>query len=146
MAQALRRIGVASVMERNIIQQPNIISIEKAENILKNEPRWIMVLTDNGQSSLVPANDLLNHIKELKEQAESGEDPLVEEVHLLQFPAVRSVASRITTIDTMQEAYDIMNNEDVDTLFVSGAHGKTKDKIYGVITKEHIERSYRQTM
>lgn len=145
MAQALRRIGVASVMERNIIQQAKIISIDKAENILRFEPRWIAVLTENGQVSLVPANDLLNHIKELKEDPEQTEDIMEHEVNLLQFPAVRRVASRITTIDTLQEAYDAMQREDVDTLFVSGAHGKTQDKIYGVITKEHIERSYRQT-
>ena len=142
--QALRRIGVASVMERNIIQHKKDISIEKAETILKTEPRWIIVLDENGQAQLVPSNDLSNHILTLKEASDESGEPMPEELDMLNFPAVRLVASRITTIDTMQEAYDLMRNEDVDALFVSGAHGKTKDRIYGILTSEHVEQSSTQ--
>ena len=142
--QALRRIGVASVMERNIVQHGKNISIEKAVKLLNTEPRWIIVLDKNGQAQLVPSNDLLNHIKALQNASDETGDAMPEELDLLSFPAVRLVASRITTIDTMQEAYDLMRNEDVETLFVSGAHGKTKDRIYGILTSEHVKQSSNQ--
>lgn len=140
--QALRRIGVASVMDRNIIQQLEEISLEKAESILKHEPRWLMVLNENSQASLIAANDLAGHINELKINAEETGEHLPETVNLLTFPAIRQIASRITTIDTMQEAYERMGSEDVEFLYVSGAYGKTQEKIYGVLTREHIETSY----
>ena len=95
-AQALRRIGVASVMERNIIQQPEIISIKRAEQILQDTPRWIMVLTDNGQAALIPSNDLLNYIKELKAECAENDEEMPTEVDLLNFPAMREVASPVS--------------------------------------------------
>ncbi len=141
-AQALRRIGVASVMDRNLVQQPEEIDFEKAESILKLQPRWLMVLTENQQASLISATDLSAHLAELRADSEENGEHLPETVNLLTFPAKRNIASRITTIDTMQEAYERMESEGVDHLFVSGAYGKTQEKIYGVITEEHIEKSY----
>jgi len=145
MAQTLRRIGVASVMDRNIIQQTEEIEFETAENILKHNPRWLMVLNEkNHQASLVSANDLASHLEEFRVLAAESGEPLPVRVNLLNFPAMRAIASRITTIDTMQEAYDKMQSEDVEYLYVSGAYGKTQDKIYGILTKEHIETSYKK--
>lgn len=143
-AQALRRTGVASVMERNIVQHAKEIRLEMAEQILSIKPRWIIVLDENSQAQLIPSNDLRNHIQALKDISDKSGEPMPEELDLLNFPAVRLVASRITTIDTMQEAYDLMRAEDVETLFVSGAHGKTKNRIYGILTADHIEKSSTQ--
>ena len=144
-AQALRRTGVASIMDRNIIQQPVTITLEKAKQILKDDARWVAVLTKNGQAALIPSTDLQNHVKELEaeaviqtEQTQSSEQTQID---LLSFPAMRELASRVTTIDTLQEAYTIMQNEDIETVYVSGAHGRTQKKIYGIVTREHIERN-----
>jgi len=113
-AQALRRTGVASVMERNIIQQGETVTLEKAEKLLQHQPRWIAVLI---------------------------EDIIIE---LLNFPAMRQTASKVTTIDTLQEAYQVMQNQDMQIVYVCGAHGKTQNKIYGILTLEHIERNTKQ--
>ena len=154
MSQALRRTGVASIMERNIVQQGETITLSKAEKILENEPRWIAVLTQNGQASLIPGNDLVNHIQEVKRlyQDEPTEDTISEDkielgdtvIDLLTFPAMRQTASKVTTIDTLQEAYTVMQNQDMDVVYVSGAHGRTQKKIYGIVTLEHIERNTKQ--
>lgn len=154
MAQALRRTGVASIMERNIVQQGETIILSKAEKILKHEPRWIAVLTQNGQAALIPGNDLVNHIQEIKQAYEDQpiEDSIPEKdlelgdtvIDLLTFPAMRQTASKVTTIDTLQEAYTVMQNEDMDIVYVSGAHGRTQKKIYGIVTLEHIERNTKQ--
>lgn len=153
-AQALRRTGVASIMERNIVQQAETITFAKAEKILEHQPRWIAVLTKNGQASLIPGNDLNNHLQELKNNFAETTNDLNDDnqvnalsetiIELLNFPAVRQTASRVTTIDTLQQAYKVMQNEDIDIVFVSGAHGKTQNKIYGIVTMEHIERNTKQ--
>ena len=153
-AQALRRTGVASVMERNIVQQGETVTLEKAEKLLQHQPRWIAVLTENGQASLIPGNDLANHIQALKnnynESLENETDenltPSLEDItiELLNFPAMRQTASKVTTIDTLQEAYQVMQNQDMQIVYVCGAHGKTQNKIYGILTLEHIERNTKQ--
>jgi hypothetical protein len=50
MAIALRRIGVASVMERNFIQRTSIISYSDARQLLEKEPRWILILGPKEQN------------------------------------------------------------------------------------------------
>lgn len=142
-AQALRRTGVASVMDRNIVQHIETITLEKAKKIIEQQPRWLAVLTENGQAVLIPSIDLQNHIQELESVHSTGDDPSNDNINinLLSFPAMRESASQVTTIDTLQEAYTIMQNEDIDFVYVSGAHGRTQKKIYGIVTQEHIERN-----
>ena len=154
MAQALRRTGVASIMDRNIVQQGQTISLSKAEKILLHQPRWIAVLNTNNQAALIPGNDLHNYIQEIKNNyidspdQSSDDSPAssLEEtvIDLLTFPAMRQTASQVTTIDTLQEAYQVMQNQDMDIVYVSGPHGRTQNKIFGIVTMEHIERNTKQ--
>jgi CIC family chloride channel protein len=141
LSKALRRIGVASVMERNIIQQPRMISRVDAEKILKQEPRWILLTSEDNErkTCLLPATDLARHIIELSEQA----DPNEEDLDLLKIPAKRVDTAGTTIVATLQEAHELMHAEQCEVLFIRGAHGESKQRIYGVITREHIESSYR---
>jgi len=142
MAQALRRTGVASVMDKNVVQLSEKISVLKAQKILEHQPRWLAVLTNNGQAALIPSTDLEMFLNE-ENDSEDGEN-IITEIDLLNFPAMREVASKVTTIDTLQEAYNVMQNDGTDIVYVSGAHGKTQKKIYGIVTREHIERNSKQ--
>jgi CIC family chloride channel protein len=141
LSKALRRIGVASVMERNIIQHSRIASIKEAKQILKQEPRWILLTNkeDQRKDCLLPATDLARHISELGPQAEASEQHL----DLLTIPAKRIDTTATTIVATLQEAHELMQAEQCDVLFIRGAHGESKQRIYGVITREHIESSYR---
>lgn len=153
-SQALRRTGVASLMESNVIQQNKTITFAKAEKILEHQPRWIAVLAENGQASLIPGNDLASHIQELKNNYNKAAENSIDDnktttldetiIELLNFPAMRETASRVTTIDTLQEAYQVMQSQDMKVVYVSGAHSKTKNKIYGILTINHIERNTKQ--
>ena len=154
MAQALRRTGVASIMEKNIVQQGETITLSKAEEVLSNQPRWIVVLTKNGQAALIPSTDLSNHIQQLKQshQESNLDSSSIESnnqiedtvINLLTFPAMRQTASKVTTIDTLQEAYAVMQNQDMNLVYVCGAHGRTQRKIFGIVSMEHIERNTKQ--
>lgn len=142
LSKALRRIGVASVMERNIIQQHRIITRFEAEELLKAEPRWILLNDEEDQrkNSLLPATDLSRYLNELDDKDIEKEDM---ELDLLRIPAKRHDTAATTIVATLQEAYEIMEAEQCDLLFIRGAHGEFKQRIYGVITREHIESSYR---
>jgi CIC family chloride channel protein len=146
LAKALRRIGVASVMERNIIQQPRMISRVDAEQILKLEPRWILLTHEDNErkTCLLPATDLARHLSELKENELSEQANASEQnLDLLKIPAKRLDTAGTTIIATLQEAHELMQSEQCNVLFIRGAHGESKRRIYGVITREHIESSYR---
>lgn len=142
LSKALRRIGVASVMERNIIQQQRMVSRYEAEQLLRTEPRWILLNDDSDlrKNSLLPATDLARYLNELDERQADQEE---KKLDLLRIPAKRLDTAAITIVATLQEAYEKMESEQCDLLFIQGAHGGNKLRIYGVITREHIEKSYR---
>lgn len=140
LSKALRRIGVASVMERNIVQQARYISRQGAEEILKQEPRWILLRDeDHRRESLLPATDLARHLNELNHD----DSQIKSDLDLLKIPAKRIDTAATTIVATLQEAYEKMQSEQCSVLFIRGAHGESKKRIYGVITREHIESSYR---
>lgn len=142
LSKALRRVGVASVMERNIIQQPSVISRSEAEDILRQEPRWILLIHDQDQrkTCLLPATDLARHLNELDEQDQQPDQD--QRLDLLRIPAKRLDTAPTTIVATLQEAHERMHSEGCSALFIRGAHGESKERIYGVITREHIESSY----
>jgi CIC family chloride channel protein len=141
LSNALRKIGVASVMERNIIQQASVISRADAHRILQQEPRWILINDgeDKQKACLLPATDLARALNELDQLGTNPE----QEIDLSKIPAKRLDTAPTTIVATLQEAHERMQAEQCSVLFIRGAHGESKQRIYGVITREHIESSYR---
>lgn len=138
MSNALRKIGVASVMERNIIRHSRFISAVAAEKLLDQEPRWIL-LTDQQdlrKTTLLPASDLALYLSNLA--ARTNEIKM----DMMNIPAKRVETRAIAIIATLQEAHERMQSEGCEVLIITGAHGATKKRIYGVITRENIDRSY----
>jgi len=86
----------------------------------------------------LPATDLARHINEVNEKIDEH-----HEIDLMEIPAKRRQAGATTMIATLQEAYEIMDANELDILYVTGGHGKSKELIYGIITLEHVESSYR---
>ncbi|NNC99755.1 MAG: chloride channel protein [Gammaproteobacteria bacterium] len=142
MSKALRGIGVASVMERHIIKHDRYISRSAAGELLKQEPRWILLTDaeDQRKNSLLPATDLARHLKELDQQPDVDVDLSID---LRRIPAKRLDTASVEIIATLQEAHEKMMASGCEVLFINGAHRSTRLRIYGVITREHIESSYR---
>ncbi len=132
-AQALRRVGVASVMDRNIIREPRRIRRTTAETMLKKEPNWIVIRQQDEAMALLPAADLARHLKD-------NDDDTID---LLEIPALRKDLSRTDVLATLQEALDILQKTGTEALYVTGARGFGKKKIYGVLTRSEIEKAYR---
>lgn len=144
LSKALRRIGVASVMDRNIIQQSRQVSRLQARELLTLEPRWLLLTDDQDQrkTCLLPATDLARHLNELDDNDKTDEAD-TPELDLLRIPAKHLDTASVTIVATLQEAHEKMHSEHCDVLYITGAHGASKKRIYGVITREHIESSYR---
>lgn len=154
MSIALRRTGVANIMERNFAQPSTKLTLEQAEELLQDDARWIL-LSKSGElrhSSILPAPDLARFLSEIssknkqsttdKEQEATGEDSEPQLIDLLKIPAKRQDISPITIISTLQEALEKMRADDCSMLYVTGAHGASKNRIYGIVTRDHIEQSY----
>jgi hypothetical protein len=56
---------------------------------------------------------------------------------------MRLETTSLPIIATLQEAYECMQTNDYEMLYIRGAHGTAKNRIYGLITRKHIESSYR---
>lgn len=140
MSRALRRVGVASVMERDLVQPAQSISLRAAAQLLQQEPRWILLkdVSEDHQPSILPAADLASFLSRDSERLE--EEDLLD---LMRIPAMRQDISSVSIIATLQEAHERMLAENCQVLYVTGAHGATKNKVFGIVTREHIDNSYK---
>ena len=140
MAKTLRRIGVASVMQRDFVQPEMQINKTEAEKILQQEPRWILLNDlEKRKANLLPAADLARHLNDLDTEDDNNQE---QKLNLLTIPAKRLETVAIPIIATLQEAHEKMQSNDCEVLYVTGAHGNAKKRIYGIITREHIDSSY----
>jgi len=133
--QALRRIGVASVMDRRVETLPDTCNRAQAEAALGKEPRWIIILQDSKPVSLMPAADLA---RQLLEPGPDNETP----IRLLEIPATRLEFTGIDFRATLREALDVLTATDKDVLYVTRQSVPGITGIHGVLTRETIDQSY----
>ncbi len=133
LTQALRRIGVASVMEKRFETVPQDADRETIMTALANVPRWIVILDGKAPLSLMPAADLAIHIAE---HPETGSFKLTE------IPAKRLEITAIDFQATLDEAYGMLNASSAEALFVIRRTVPGIARIYGVLTRRDIEQSY----
>jgi H+/Cl- antiporter ClcA len=134
LTQALRRIGVASVMERRFESLPEVVDRERVKEALASEPRWILITRDRQPLALMPAADLARQVQEHPEK---------EECSLTDIPAERKDISAVDFQATLQEAVSILDDNDTEALFVTRHTIPGISRVYGVLTREDIDRSYR---
>ena len=131
--QALRRIGVASVMDRAITREPRSISRAAATAALNNQTNWILVREENVALAVLPAADLARYLED---------NPDSEPIDLMAIPAQRRDLAQTTILATLDEALSLLRESGKEALYVTGAHGQGRNKIYGILTRNMIERSY----
>ncbi|HFE31831.1 MAG TPA: chloride channel protein [Gammaproteobacteria bacterium] len=129
LAQALRRIGVASVMNTSLTTAPRTLSREAAQDLLIGEPLHVLVLEDGQPVSLLLAADLARHL---------AAHPDAEEVDLLEIPAQRDDIRPIDMQATLQQALDEMDEHGVDALYVTFG-----ESIVGTLSRQSVEAHYR---
>lgn len=136
-AQSLRRIGVASVMETSIAQTSHEISLAKAQELLDRAPRWLLLesASEDDRRYLLAAADLARFVTSEENQKKPPQD-----VNLLKIPGVRMETVPIAFEATLQEARDLLLRREAQGVYVVRLHlGR---RIYGVLTRESIENAY----
>lgn len=132
LAQSLRRIGVASVMDRQYASTTRLIDRDQAKVLLKDAPRWLIV-ERNGAKLIMPAADLARYLEENDN----------EQIDLIEVPSTRRQMAPIHLQATLQEAKETLDKTDAEVLYVSRPIAPMVDRIYGVIDREIIEKGYR---
>ena len=132
--QALRRISVARVMHRKIIEAPREISQKVAVDSLHEDPHWIVVRDQGEVVALLSAPDLAHYVEEHQDQ---------ENIDLMEIPAMRKDLVKTSVVASLQDALELLEQSSREALYVTGTKGVGNEKIYGVLTKEDIEKAYR---
>jgi CIC family chloride channel protein len=133
LAQTLRSIGVASVMERRIETLPREVDWKTATDALTREPVWILLMDNKNPFSLMPAADLALFLQG-KEDKES--------IDLAEIPAERHEVTSIDFQATLQEALSLLNSSDADALYVIRRTIPGIERVYGILTRKEIDSSY----
>ncbi|HDP89068.1 MAG TPA: chloride channel protein [Thioalkalivibrio sp.] len=131
---ALRRIGVASVMDRSFVRAARVIPRADIAELLASEPRWVLVDDDDHRPvALLPAVDLLR-AREEDERAE---------LDLLKIPAERRQVAGIYREADMEQARHQLVESHVEALYVERHIAPGIARIFGVLTREQVEAAYR---
>ena len=132
LSQALRRIGVASVMERRLESVPRMTDQQQAAHALSGEPLWILVTEDAVPCCIMPAADLARYLQ----QNDS------DSIDLLAIAAERQEVRPIDFQATLQEAQELLAREGVEALYITRHAVPGISRIYGILTRQVIDRSY----
>ena len=138
--QALRRIGVAGVMNRSFSRVHQHVSREMARDILDQAPAYLLIDAERSQSVLMPAVELAKFIETPGIDArEKGE----EDIDLLSIPAERYDIEAIDLQANLQEAWMAFEKGSAEALLVRRMTAPGIYRIYGILTRDTVERSYR---
>jgi hypothetical protein len=134
LVQSLRRIGVAGVMERRIAELSRVAAATDIDRVLAEHPLWILVREQGRQEFLLAAVDLMRA---------HTESPQQDAFDLLELPGERLQTYPIDTGATLEQAYDRLRDTGGKALYVVNQSVPGLSRVYGVLTLEQVESSYR---
>ncbi|RTZ71826.1 MAG: chloride channel protein [Gammaproteobacteria bacterium] len=138
---ALRRVGVASIMDRDFVQAPRLVDRERARELLADKPRWILVSDNKEPVAILAAVDLMAWLEQQEQEAaEPGE---AKEIDLLKIPGRRLQVAPAHLRETLQEAHETLQKGEAEALYVRRMTAPGIYRIYGILTREQIESAYR---
>lgn len=137
-AQSLRRLGVAAIMKREYVTCPAQLSRQEAESILEKKPHWLLLRSDQIETTLLEAADLANHLQHALD---------AETIDLLNIPAASRIQPPAIPLQaTLQEALDkldSLNDPTVYALYVISRKRYGTIPVHGIVTRHDIETNYR---
>lgn len=136
--QALRRIGVASVMNRSYVRLDSEISLARAREVIEQKPSYLLIDQEGEHKVVMPAVDLAKHLGTV-EQEDSDE----QSVDLMSIPGKRMEVDAIELQANLQEAWTRFNETHVEALVVWRMTAPGIRRVYGILTQDTVEQSYR---
>ncbi|MCY4642938.1 MAG: chloride channel protein [Gammaproteobacteria bacterium] len=134
MVQALRRVGVANIMNRNIRVSSQRVTPEQARILVEPGTEWIVIENDE-PIVILPATDLANFLTENSTTGTSGID-------LMEIPAKRLQAAYIDLRAAVDSAQEQFLKENMEALCIRSTTPSGKTRIYGVLTRQHFKNLY----
>ena len=137
--QALSRVSVPAVMERNVATTLRWVGRDEARMLLAGKPLWLVILrsSDDKPTLALKAADLARAM---------NDDTLwnaEQRLDLLEVPGQRLEMAAIHLQATLSEAFDLLNDHSVDALYVESNRRPKGPRISGIITRDAIETYYR---
>ncbi len=138
LAQSLRRMAVANVMDRGLIEVDQFVTFTTAQTLLDQNPSWIIIARGDKQYSLLPPADLAQHLLASATAQTNLDDTMID---LLEISAKRLDATTIHLQASLQEAHEAISDSAFEALCVI-RRGNEKQQIEGVLTRNEVERHY----
>ena len=145
--QALSRVSVPAVMERQLVRTERMITLDQARRLLETNPMWLVIERSSedkpvlGLKAAELARWLLEH-----DEALDGEVPLEDElIDLLEIPGQRLEMAPIGLQATLSEAFLKLQDSGLGALYVVHGYRPKQQRISGIITRGAIERYYHYT-
>ena len=145
--QALSRVSVPAVMERQLVRTERMITLDQARRLLETNPMWLVIERSSedkpvlGLKAAELARWLLEHDKALDGEA-PPEDELID---LLEIPGQRLEMAPIGLQATLSEAFLKLQDSALGALYVVHGYRPKQQRISGIITRGAIERYYHYT-
>lgn len=152
--QALRRVSVGAIMERNILRTERYLTEEEARKVLKSEPKWLIIEGHKRPTALMPAVDLARFLENIcastpdaNKKAGDGDEETTadggpEKIDLINIPANRRDIAPVQYQATLDEALNVFEQTNAEALYVQRHVAPTIQRIYGVLLRSDIENHY----
>lgn len=139
-SRTLRRIGVASVMDRRLAQVGPRLSRAQARQLLHSQAQYLLVGSAGEAQVLMPAAPLAGVLA--AEETPGANDS----IDLLANAAPRWRVATIGLQANLQEAADTLTRDAVDALVIGRPDARGGQRVYGVLTAEMVESAYRHAL
>lgn len=135
--QSLSRAGVTSLMTRNFIAHPPLLSFGQAEILLNEHPEWIVIEDGGDERFILRPSDLAHHL-----QTMPADESRHETIDLLEIPGERWRLHPIHQRATLQEALMLIHEKNGFAVHVTQPHTATSSPVAGIITRDQIDNYY----
>ncbi len=141
---ALKRVGVRSIMDKQFVCSEQFTSMDKALKLIDMTPSWIVVeySDDNGETKLSALNaaDFASFITEL-----ALEKHTVFELDLMAIPGQKYLLTPIGENANLLQALAHYREHNAEALFVRRVQSSNNplNEVQGIVTIESIENYYR---
>ncbi|BCB72066.1 chloride channel protein [Vreelandella aquamarina] len=145
--QALSRVSVPAVMERQLVRTERMITLDQARRLLETNPMWLVIERSSEDKPVLglKAAELARWLLEHDEALDGEAPPEDELIDLLEIPGQRLEMAPIGLQATLSEAFLKLQDSALGALYVVHGYRPKQQRISGIITRGAIERYYHYT-
>ena len=145
--QALSRVSVPAVMERQLVRTERMVTLNQARRLLEANPMWLVIERSSEDKPVLglKAAELARWLLEHDEALDGEAPPEDELIDLLEIPGQRLEMAPIGLQATLSEAFLKLQDSALGALYVVHGYRPKQQRISGIITRGAIERYYHYT-